>query len=424
MLSKEHFIFLRILKSAISNTPYDIAVGQTDTDTAVDLGKILRLGRIHKVMPMVCDTIYRSPGINTDPIYKHAEKEAVRAVAGQVIRSAQFSDLYLFLSERGLRPIVVKGIIVRQLYPRSHFRESVDEDLWIEQEKTADYYKAFRDYGLDESTCDTPDSEDAIRSFVHSQTQLNIDIHTFSSAADAEQPEYLNRVFEHTADVEINGVQFHTLQPEDHLFYLIMHAFKHFLHSGFGIRQVCDIVLYAEHARNEIDWKTLAEKLKNAKAYEFTLAIFRIGEKYLLNGSHLETLLLIDGIEINPVNEEPLLMDILEGGLYGSASMTRLHSSTVTLQAVKNSSAGHSPFRIICSSVFLPIEKMRGKYTYLDKMPFLLPAAWLQRVFHYMTELFLSRKESNTALKTNNAIESIKLGQERLKLLKEYHIID
>ena len=42
----------------------------------------------------------------------------------------------------------------------------------------------------------------------------------------------------------------------------------------------------------------------------------------------------------------------------------------------------------------------------------------------HLTELFLARKESDSALKTNNAIESIKLGQERLKLLKEYHIID
>ena len=81
-------------------------------------------------------------------------------------------------------------------------------------------------------------------------------------------------------------------------------------------------------------------------------------------------------------------------------------------------------YRIIISSVFLPIEKMRSRYTYLNRMPFLLPIAWVQRVFHYLTELLLSRKESNTALKTNNAIESIRLGQERLKLLKEYHIID
>lgn len=35
------------------------------------------------------------------------------------------------------------------------------------------------------------------------------------------------------------------MNASDHLFYLICHALKHFYHSGFGIRQVCDILLFA-----------------------------------------------------------------------------------------------------------------------------------------------------------------------------------
>lgn len=38
---------------------------------------------------------------------------------------------------------------------------------------------------------------------------------------------------------------------------MICHAFKHFLHSGFGIRQVCDIVLFANAYGREIGQKYL-----------------------------------------------------------------------------------------------------------------------------------------------------------------------
>ena len=37
------------------------------------------------------------------------------------------------------------------------------------------------------------------------------------------------------------------------ILYLLLHAFKHFLHSGFGIRQVSDIILFSEKYRDQIE---------------------------------------------------------------------------------------------------------------------------------------------------------------------------
>ena len=65
-------------------------------------------------------------------------------------------------------------------------------------------------------------------------------------------------------------------------------------------------------------------------------------------------------------------------------------------------------------TVFLPLESMKGRYQYLEKAIYLLPVAWMQRIFAYMKEV----KQTSS----DDARESIKIGQERVKLLKMYHV--
>lgn len=58
---------------------------------------------------------------------------------------------------------------------------------------------------------------------------------------------------------------------------------------------------------------------------------------------------------------------------------------------------------------------MERKYAYVKKHPWLLPAAWAQRIFNYVRE---SGRE-----KGNNAADSVKLAKERIELMKMYKII-
>jgi hypothetical protein len=51
-------------------------------------------------------------------------------------------------------------------------------------------------------------------------------------------------------------------------------------------------------------------------------------------------------------------------------------------------------FKFLLSKVFLNLDTMRGMYKYLNKFPFLLPFAWIQRIFR-----LLFRKQSRKKLK-------------------------
>lgn len=118
--------------------------------------------------------------------------------------------------------------------------------------------------------------------------------------------------------------------------------------------------------------------------------------------------------DLKPIEVEPLLHDSLCGGVYGSNDLTRLHSSTVTLNAVKASRTGEKSS--VLRTVFPKREYLERRYPYLKKRPYLLPVAWAQRIAHYASE-----KQSGA---DNSASGSIKLGKERIELMKRYGIMD
>ena len=106
--------------------------------------------------------------------------------------------------------------------------------------------------GTEQTECDMSEEElERIYEVPYGKKGSLIYIELHKSLFPPESDAYgdLNRFFENVytdaIEIKIDNTDIRTMGYTDHLFYLICHAFKHFLHSGFGIRQVCDIILFA-----------------------------------------------------------------------------------------------------------------------------------------------------------------------------------
>jgi hypothetical protein len=238
-----------------------------------------------------------------------------------------------------------------------------------------------------------------------------VELHRKLFAEDSDAYGDWNRFFEDAFDraVEVNGVL--SLCHTDHLLYLICHAFKHFLHSGFGVRQVCDIVLYANAYGSEIDWERLYRNCCEIHGEVFTAALFRIGAKHL--GFDPEKACYPALWQKIETDETAMLEDLLAGGIYGSATMDRRHSSGITLEAVTSDKQGKTAKLSLRNSLFPSAKSLEGRFPYLKKHPYLLPAAWVVRIAKYGMEV----------LGGKNAAESVKIGSRRVELLREYKVI-
>ena len=385
--------------------------------TANDInGRMLLYDAVnHSVLPLIVDGMIKHKDVfDTEQIIgKSAMSQYKDKIIIQAQKTADFLLLYEYLASKDLHPLVVKGIICRNLYPEPEHRPSLDEDLLIDPAEFPQYHQALLERGF---TCvNQPDEIDTHFEIAYENKENHLYIEVHKSLFPPESSAYgnLNKIFEHVRErsiiQDINGTQFCTLCPTDHLLYIILHAYKHFLHSGFGIRQVADIVLYSERYRDCIDWAEVSSQLEKVHVKEFMAAVYRIADKYLLKNNHIQEYM--QDLNYKEIDELPLLKDIMDGGIYGASSRSRLHSSNITLNAVSTGKRQNG----VLKSVFLPLKNMEGKYPYLKKAKFLLPISWIQRIFAYLRETKRDNDE--------NVLETVRIGSERVRLLEQYHII-
>lgn len=391
--------FLYIAKSAISG-------GDLPAEKA-DWPAIFTLANQQKLLPVLFETVRKMPAAEENTaVFAVTKQQVIGQVLNQTVRSAEFADLYRKLRKAGLRPIVVKGQLCSRLYPLRDHRISADDDLYIPDAEFMACHEQLLANGL---TTDTPADElptaDEV-SYTKNGSPLYIELHRhlFDSSEDAHDE--LNHFFTDINPVEMDGLL--AMPPHEHLLYLILHAYKHFVRSGIGLRQFCDIGLWARAYHAEIDWQRLHEQCESVHAATFAAAAFHIAGDYL--GIEFDLPAPWDG----SIDVEPLLHDSLCGGVYGSNDLTRLHSSTVTLNAVKASRTGEKSS--VLRTVFPKREYLERRYPYLKKRSYLLPVAWAQRLVRYAGE-----KKTGA---DSSASGSIKLAKERIELMKRYDIMD
>ena len=391
--------FLHIAKAAVSGGEFPAE--------SVDWPAVFALAGQQKLLPIVFEAVRKSPAAAENAaLFAAVKQQVIAQVLHQTVRASAFAALYQTLRAAGLHPVVVKGQLCSRLYPLKDHRISADDDLLIPDGEFLACHEQLLANGL---TTDTPADELASADevpYTKKGSPLYIELHRrlFDSSEDAHDE--LNGFFTDLTPAEIDG--FLAMPPHEHLLYLLLHAYKHFVRSGIGLRQFCDIGLWARAYHGEIDWQRLHEQCESVHAATFAAAAFRIARDDL-------------GIEFDlpapwgdAIDAEPLLHDTLGGGVYGSNDLTRLHSSTVTLNAVKASRTGEKSS--VLRTVFPKREYLEHRYPYLKKRPYLLPVAWVQRIAHYAGE-----KQSGA---DSSASGSIKLARERIELMKMYNVIE
>ncbi len=339
-------------------------------------------------------------------LFATTKNQVIGQVLNQTVRAVEFADLYKQLRTVGLHPIVVKGALCSRLYPLKDHRISADDDMRIPDAEFMACHEQLLTAGL--TTEIAPEDLLAVDEvpYTRKDRTLYIELHRHLFDSSEDTHDELNHFFADFQPVEIDG--FLTMTPHEHLLYLILHAYKHFVSCGIGLRQFCDIGLWAREYHEMIDWQKLHNQCESVHAAVFATAAFHIAQEYL------GILFDLPSPWNTKMDVEPLLHDTLCGGVYGSNDYTRLHSSTITLNVVKSSRKGEKSS--LLRTIFPKKVYLEMKYPYLKKHPYFLPIAWIQRIIHYVEE-----KQENA---DNSSVGSIKLAKERIELMRQYGIMD
>ena len=399
--------------------------GETPTDpvlSAEGWDALLRLAESHRLLPLVLDLSLKLPSCSAalsatgkdgaqKPSGSAWKQNAFAQVSRQIIQENEFLNLILALQAKGLDPVIMKGPACRALYPNGWLRPSVDDDFTVPAEQMAAFHTALLEYGMKPDEPEV-DPEQAWEISYHApNSTLYVEMH--KCLFDPNSPVFstFNTAFadhfQHTSKLQVQDVAVQVMGPTDHLLFLILHAFKHFLHSGFGVRIVADICLFSQKYAEEIDFSRIFQFCQANSCFKFTAAVYRIGSLFL-------DLQIPEPFQAVEVDEAPLLADMMNAGHLG-VQMERLHSANIILGAVSESRMGKRKSNFLKRAVFLPPDRLAGDFPFLKKHPWLVPVAWTRRVWTYLRTTKKYGKQSLTA--------PLRVGQERLELLKTYDII-
>ena len=380
-----------------------------------DWTALLRLAGEQKLLPLVYAAVRGTPGFAAAPeaVRAAACRQTMREAAAQTVHTEEFLRLYQALRAEGLAPVVVKGIVCRALYPQPELRPSSDEDLYLTAVEMPHFHAVLLRAGfvLTEPERDYRTAHEA--RYVHPDTGLIVEGHwalfpteyAVYAALNVQLPDLMQRA----QDWESGGVTLRVPDVCDHLIFLLLHAFKHFISSGVGVRQLCDIALWMRRFGAQIDWQRVRAALRATHSEGFAAAVIDAGVHWFgleCAAAHIPP-------DWETLESAALLADALSGGVYGGADSTRRHSCTITIHAADRAHRGGTGRASLCAALFPGREVMAGWYPYVARCPALLPAAWAQRIWRYL----------RTRGKHTGAQDSLRVGAQRVELLRQYRVL-
>lgn len=270
----------------------------------------------------------------------------------------QFLDC---LARAGIDHCLMKGLLLRHFYPVPELRTFSDVDVLIRREDRQAAHQLMLEMGFQvkddwEPTYSYLRGEEYYE--LHSQL-LEVDV-----SPQVDYREYFGRVWEHTYAIAPHTYR---MEMNYHLLYLLTHIAKHVSGSGAGIRMYLDIAAGLQFCDEKLDWKWIMEQLEVLQLRKFGCAVLTAAESWFgapcrgefprLSGESLER----------------FAQFTLEAGIFG-------HHGRDSALAVLKKRKG-SRLKVLLGRMFPRAKTIQSRYTYLQKRPWLLPVAWVHRLF-------------------------------------------
>ncbi len=267
----------------------------------------------------------------------------------QVFAAKEITETF---EKNGIRHQILKGTIMKNIYPSPEMREMSDIDLVVYDESLDRAAKIMEEMGYENHGL-------VKHHMIFSKgAKLLVEVHWCLFDANAGKKQHLYFKDNFRAKLK-EGTQYtYEFSLEDFYVYMISHMAKHFFETGCGIRNLVDIYVYINKYGETMNKEYLDKELNECGIFDF--------EKNMRNLAFIW----LDNEEFDTFNEN-LFEYMVESGIYGK------RENGIWSQLAKETSNGRANAKI--HFYFPSINFMKEKYPWLEKAPFLLPIGWVIR---------------------------------------------
>ncbi len=296
------------------------------------------------------------------------------------------------LEAAGIPFFLLKGKNLSELYPKPEFRRFGDVDILINDD--ALFEKAqqlFIENGF-ESQKLLVDHHIEL-TYVRPERTYILELHrkAISSQDNKELDDSLNRLF---GSLPLNK----PLPPAIEALYLILHMLQHLLSSGFGVKLLCDWVVYLEHYTDNIDSNQLKSILEDLGLFVFAHTVTELC---------VQKLGLVSAPECfrQPLPDKKQKMALLAEDIFSAGEFGK--TDTARMLILKNGSSFSGYFREFHF-------QMKRRYPALQHIIPLWPALWFLTGCYFLY--------NNRHLRHTSTREILQNARARRRLLDKLRI--
>lgn len=260
----------------------------TDEDGAVTEGKtdwsrLLDMAKAHGVASLIYDKAMEADNI---PLAVKSDIEEITRGVVQRNYRLLFLCKYLVtnLKQAGIDVLVMKGAATASLYPVPEYRKSGDVDLLLPDVKRLnEAVEVLKSCGC------RYEEEQHSHHHVVFRTPENIEVELHTMLAEPfdnrrmndYMAERLSYCIENVCVRNCMGIEFEILTPGYHAYELLLHMLQHFLRAGFGLKLLCDWVVFWNGETDESERECYLGLVRESGIKGFSDMITLVCVKYL-----------------------------------------------------------------------------------------------------------------------------------------------
>jgi len=292
-------------------------------DKKTDWDKLILTARKHSVLSLLYPICERKMCVLPDSVKLAVQKASISAVK-QSYRLLFLSKFLISkLQEADIPVVLLKGVATAWFYPVPEYRKSGDVDiLLLDTTKLEQCSEILTSCG-----CVKKESQDALH-HVAFLTENGIEVELHTLIAEPFDNRKINRYLEtlvatcaeHVQEVEIMGVRLPVLKDGYHAYELLLHMLQHFLRAGFGMKLLCDWVVFWNHEHSKEEQELYLKLVQESSLKGFSDMVTQVCCEYLgLERKRVEWMELGQSYDT-----EEFLREVLEAEEFGHSSSDRM----------------------------------------------------------------------------------------------------
>ncbi len=329
----------------------------------VDWNELFQYAKIHTIDGIIGFECTKYQLCNDKIIAKKLENSMINIFGLHYRKAEQMKRLILLLNENGIDHILMKGYVLKDIYPVPELRTYGDIDFVIREKDRTKTDILMRDHGY-------AVTENWEPVYAYKKDSEFYEIHTQLLDSDFTEDEKHGIFGEVWKYAQKKDKHTYLLNNDYHFIYLIAHLAKHASRNGAGIRMYLDIALFIKRYFDELDWDCIASQLRELNLYTFFENVCIVCKELFSTAIPVT----IDEYDKDAISQ--FIEMIIEGGVFGAANdvgvTSVMHDGSDDLRIGK--------IKLVLRQFFPPGKDIAVRYKYLNKHPWLLPVAWIDRI--------------------------------------------